>query len=1665
MSSSILDILINEVANVLGITPDEVKKQFTKEQLDELLNSSLCEPMDDSGIPIESLGELPCDDLAVPKLLPQVPNTDLENLQLEIQNSINLLSLAQDQIPGSQGQLITTQQSLDPNVTGLTDRTGTRKTPIGLSADQPKQNSLKCIDKIEEVNKEIEDQLDQYLEHKILLEKLIEYRDNYKPLSLYYLERSKEAARIFGEFSPILTEIKRINVDTERLNAEREVVLTKIAAVNAADIPSEDKSTQFGTLNKSLVQITNDLSANIIELSKNESLLKDKEKSFPIFNDSSYESIVEYIEDPDKSSVLLPVYLLNLTSKYIDSSSLNQINEEFKKYSECLSIDVENNFATSISQVTQNSFINFKLKFIQLNFIDIEKEIVDKASGEKKTIIRKAPIRQSTIIKKNSFFKNTSLFQLSEFTLSKDQEPQGTIYTKYYNLFKDPINKLFSLDERGLTDNLTLVDPKVKGTSADRKREAGAEHYIKDLDVMSKFYEDFEARLENKKNELRKKAIDPQQDVIKLIMQKVARKEMQFILAVGGVSKSLIDDSNSLKSVQTSLTRQNDEFIASLAELDEEIIRVQNKVEELKPTPDKIKNLLKKKSPDCFDRIDEKPQGCADTKSKLGIDPLFLKTLNGTDPTLPNHNQLCYWLEFSKIINLIGLLPLPNVPNFTQLRYWPVGFIIPYPGGFIKIPLPVIWLPLLVISLPLGNIVIFLTINGIFISPVVFFVSSTGFKQHILTLRGSSSKFGYTSEDESIKASIYPPVALLAAAAKAERLAKIAKYGKDYLLDANQRRQFAQQVAILAANETAALASKNVNRLLRVAREKKNLLASVAGLSDLEKLENALNKTDSVKDIIDDAKYAIFQRIDELGKPSLGNSNLLKSKINARQERLVNELKEALLNGDLEEADRIREKLKSDGIPLTDKIEAIKADLLAYFDKIKLPKITIPKDASKIDPKQNVIIEFIQQIMDFTNIYKSQFFSLENTKVKQILLIQLAKNKGKLKELSAKYSDAAGRLDIEKDSEKVKKYLLDINKSLIDSALGNGATGDIGELQKKIDETAAKVAKEKDPIKRQKLRKTIEKQRILRADIFENTKVKEGLAITPEVMLALSQLSVNFNPFTSCCNQKKFSLDLSINPAIPIFNSVLALLNSMVSGLSIQDLKALFGGRSIISPNEIISSYISLLKKNIPDDVAIPLPSINIITFAKAFAGLFISLFELKAPNLSLQPALPAQITIDLNVLKKPLLILLLDFLKNCLPDATETTVTTIGSTTNTTTIPGSSGSTSLSGNISTASATTTNAAYILTNANSSSSLSTTGTTTASLVNGQVVQTDITVSQSQLTSDRQLSFSETSDSIKIINCETDTSNNSILSSGIYEGNTHLSNGTGQNSSTQVINDPVQIINADGTTTTFDNPLNQVVVLQTVNVDINQIESDTLKLNGSGALIKSTSSNYSSGNVIVSSHKDILTAFQNLDVNFINLNPGDLLSVVKNFIDLKFDEVETVLDPFYTIVKTIQAAKGTNLNILESAQYTIPPYGPAAGIVHAAITKAKQFAPKSASYKLINLDLVKAKTAILEASLGPIANSPIPPLLAAGAGALDSILPKLKFPEIDPRVGSFSTKDKKVATLLLRNAHPLLSQDDIPPWERLSSKNILFLLFADEFLATGADQVGFFRAFI
>jgi hypothetical protein len=50
----------------------------------------------------------------------------------------------------------------------------------------------------------------------------------------------------------------------------------------------------------------------------------------------------------------------------------------------------------------------------------------------------------------------------------------------------------------------------------------------------------------------------------------------------------------------------------------------------------------------------------------------------------------------------------------------------------------------------------------------------------------------------------------------------------------------------------------------------------------------------------------------------------------------------------------------------------------------------------------------------------------------------------------------------------------------------------------------------------------------------------------------------------------------------------------------------------------------------------------------------------------------------------------------------------------------------------------------------------------------------------------------------------------------------------------------------------------------------------------------------------------------------------------------------------------------------------------------------------------------------------------------------------------------------VAPGIFQKAHPILNYDDIPPWERLTLKNFLFVAFLDQWNVQGKKTCGFFE---
>ena len=1437
---SVLDILIQEVSKILGISKEEVLSRFTKEELDDLLNNSLCEQ--------STLGSIPFDDISCP---PEQPSF-LSDIELT-----------------------------DDFVKSITDE---------ISNNESK--TLSCIQEIDTVNKKISERTKKYLDYKILLDKLIEYRDNLIPIKFYYEERAKESAKLFSIFSPLLEEIKRL----EEL---KDSTLTKIRVNRRRK--AEAYSAQNYELADSIGVDISRLESESISISKNirdtQEQIIQKEKTIPIFNSSFFTNVISSVED---SSILIP-FLRELTNNFIDPVTFNSIKRTISKYSECIQIGRTRFFPRSIQESISQNYITFNIDFPGLNYITLEDEKYDESTSSRSINKVKFKIKNSSLLKDNSFFNSLLDLKISEFSR---RSASGTIYEKYYNLLEDPINNFFTLDDRGLTNNIELIDARVKGTSAEKKKEGIKEYFIKNIDTLQQFYQNFEESLNARLAEVREQVITPAQETINETMRKLAKQEVQLILALGGVSRYLPKDSQFLDKITTRLESENSKYLKVFSNLQTEIIRIEKLLDELKLTPDKVKKLLKETNSTCFEESNSDSSPCPDTLKQLGSDPLGLNYDKSSNSILPGQDKFCYWLEFSKLLNVYGLTPIPNLPNLTQLRYWPVGFVIASPSGLVKIPLPIIYVPLIVFSSPLGNIVLFLTINGLFISPIIFLASSSGFKQIISSPRGPSRKFGYDSQDESVKSSASKNVFIEASIEKARKKILELTKGKNYHLSDTARRSYEQSKKVLQDRLLSANSSGNEIEQEKIKRKLTQLDRANENLGFFEKLELFLNKKDSAEDLISDFTKSLRKSFNKLGFPEFRNSQNLKLKIIEEREKQRAQLREALISGDYSLVSNLRKKIKLESVDISTKIESLEKDLLEYFNKIKFPKVRIPKNKEIIDPKPNSIITFIEDILDFSELYGTQFFSVKDIKIKSKFLKEVAKANNEILDYINDSLGESSYLELKKDKTKINSVLLGITDLIFNRLKGKDSSSDIKKTEEEIQSLKTELKTETDPVKKKKINLKLRKLFIKSSNLFsiQSNYAKNGL--NSSFLEEFKKLKVDFNPYSPCCQKTTPSIKTDISESSIIFEIAKTLLFEIINNLNEDGLFILFGGKSVVSNVDIRAKYISLVKK-IPEELELPIPSINVKSFLEIFSKILIPLFEIKSPMLFAQPSLPKSIVIDLNILKKPLLNLLLKFFRLLLPDF---------------------------------------------NQNTSS-----------------------IDQFKI---NKLSNSKIDDNLIISSCDQSNLNNT--------------------------------------------------------------------------------------NSYTVSKKSVYPTFQNIENRFIDINPEDLLSLIVIFFDLKLSSIKNLLTPFYSLINLVKPTRRTNLNIIENAQYKIPPYGPLNESKFIAYSKYKQFAPNSSNFRLFDVDKILEFKKAIEPSLIHIINSPLPYLLVASAGAVDSISQTVTTPKVNPTSGEVTTSDSQLNKLALRKLHPILNQDDLPPWERLSLQNILFLLFLDDFAASAADKLGFFR---
>jgi len=81
-----------------------------------------------------------------------------------------------------------------------------------------------------------------------------------------------------------------------------------------------------------------------------------------------------------------------------------------------------------------------------------------------------------------------------------------------------------------------------------------------------------------------------------------------------------------------------------------------------------------------------------------------------SEASLPSLLDIGYWVRYSNLLTIVNLIP----------AYWSVGIIVPTPGGPVPINLPVIWKPVFVNYTPPIVNVLFITINGVVVFPVLW---------------------------------------------------------------------------------------------------------------------------------------------------------------------------------------------------------------------------------------------------------------------------------------------------------------------------------------------------------------------------------------------------------------------------------------------------------------------------------------------------------------------------------------------------------------------------------------------------------------------------------------------------------------------------------------------------------------------------------------------------------------------------------------------------------------------------------------------------------------------------------------------------------------------------------------------------------------------------------
>ena len=348
------------------------------------------------------------------------------------------------------------------------------------------------------------------------------------------------------------------------------------------------------------------------------------------------------------------------------------------------------------SLVTSARSFAYEVRLINLENCKISVPQV-KADGSSEQIEKFINIRTSPYLKFSPFSNTVGVavksaaFQAGSLTETDYAFIPGALYNQtngYAGLYKklaNPVRYLYTPEERGLTVDPDKIDPIIRDVEDAPKSitDEGTTFYIGNQAQYSKFYDEaaktLPTKLKDEREKVFPKQIQPNVDELKALGQAEAadffRKTTDSEVKLARPLTYKAKGSNIYLAGEFTYSSLDKVVSGRLAYYTKAADEIDQKIKDLQSNIDQISELITQNSMDpdvlakristvaCFKDAAKSKATAKDceteTLDKLGTDPLMIRTLSGTDSSLPDMNNPCYWKEFANSLNEISVLPIP----------------------------------------------------------------------------------------------------------------------------------------------------------------------------------------------------------------------------------------------------------------------------------------------------------------------------------------------------------------------------------------------------------------------------------------------------------------------------------------------------------------------------------------------------------------------------------------------------------------------------------------------------------------------------------------------------------------------------------------------------------------------------------------------------------------------------------------------------------------------------------------------------------------------------------------------------------------------------------------------------------------------------------------------